>query len=171
VGSSVTEVAGLGLRYAVARLDGCQYTRAYKGFMLPRTVQILGGLFVAAYSVLTMGCAVVMFNWPDHDRSMMISMIGLIIEASAIWTFVKAADLVFGRRTQGGLIGATALRIIAALYTLMLTLGVVMGEVGHSLGAKIVALVGGACMVTGLLATARLREAIKKVEDSRRLRA
>ena len=139
--------------------------------MLPRLVQIVGGLFVASYSVLTMGCAVVMFNWPDRDHASATAVMGLVIEAGAIWTFIKAADLLFGRRTQGGLIGATTLRVIAIAYSIMMMAGIIMGGVGHSLIGRIVAVVGGLCVISGLLAVARHRAAVKSIEVERQFKA
>lgn len=139
--------------------------------MLPRPIQIVGGLFVASYSVLTMGCAVVMFNWPDPDQASATAVAGLVIEAGAMWTFVKAADLLFGRRTQGGLIGATALRVIAIAYSVMMVVGIIMGGVGQSLVGRIVAVVGGLCMISGLLAVARRRAAVKRIKAERQFKA
>lgn len=139
--------------------------------MLPRPVQILGGLLVASYSVLTMCCAVVMFNWPDRDHATAVAALGLVIEAGAIWTFIKAADLLFGRRTQGGLIGATALRAIAITYSVMMVAGIATGSIGHSLAARIVAIVGGLSMIAGLLAAARSREVVNRLESERRFKA
>lgn len=139
--------------------------------MLSRPVQILGGLFVAAYSVLTMACAVVMFNWPDRDRVVAFAAIGLVIETGAIWTFVKAADLLFGRRTQGGLIGATALRAIAIVYSVMMIVGIALGGVGNSFIGRLVAIVGGLSIISGLLVTARIRAAVKRAEVERQFKA
>ena len=139
--------------------------------MLPRPVQVVSGLLVAAYSVLTMCCAVVMFNWPDPDHAFAIAAMGFAIEAGAIWTFIKAADLLFGRRTQGGLIGATALRVIAICYSGMMILGLAFGGVGQSLIGRFVAIVGGLIMVAGLVATARHRAAIKRAEAARQFKA
>ena len=139
--------------------------------MLPRPVQVVGGLLVAAYSVLTMGCAVVMFNWPDHDHASAIAVMGFVIEAGAIWTFIKAADLLFGRRTQGGLIGATTLRLIAIAYSLMMIVGVTMDGMGHSLIGQAIAVVGGLSVVAGLLATARHRAVVKRAEAARQFKA
>lgn len=139
--------------------------------MLPRPVQIVSGLIVSAYSVLTMGCAVVMFNWPDRDHASAVAIVGLVIEAGAIWTFIKAADLLFGRRTQGGLIGATALRVIAIAYLVMMVAGVAMGNIGHSFTGRVIASVGSLGMIAGLLATARIREAVKRIEARRQFKA
>jgi hypothetical protein len=139
--------------------------------VLPRPVQVVGGLLVAAYSVLTMGCAVVMFNWPDPDHASAIAVMGLVIEAGAIWTFIKAADLLFGRRTQGGLIGATALRVIAIAYSIMMIVGVTMDSIGHSFIGRAVAVVGGLSVIAGLLATARHRAAVKRAEAARQFKA
>lgn len=139
--------------------------------MLSRPVQIMGGLLVAAYSVLTMCCAVVMFGWPDPDHALAIAIMGFVIEAGAIWAFIKAADLLFGRRTQGGLIGAAALRVIAAAYAVMLIAGLVTGSVGHSLAERVVATSGGVCVIAGLLAMARKRQMVKNIEAAGRFKA
>lgn len=134
-------------------------------------VQVVGGLLVAAYSVLTMGCAAVMFNWPDPNHAFAIAVMGLVIEAGAIWTFIKAADLLFGRRTQGGLIGATALRVIAIIYSVMMILGLAVGGIGHSFVGRVIAVVGGLSMVAGLVAAARHRAAVKRAEAARQFKA
>ena len=118
-----------------------------------------------------MGCAVVMFNWPDRDQASATAVMGLVIEAGAMWTFIKAADLLFGRRTQGGLIGAAALRVIAIAYSIMMMTGIIMGGVGHSLIGRIVAVVGGLCVISGLLAVARYRAAVKSIEAERQFKA
>jgi hypothetical protein len=118
-----------------------------------------------------MGCAVVMFNWPDPDHASAIAVMGFVIEAGAIWTFIKAADLLFGRRTQGGLIGATALRVIAIAYSIMMIVGVTMDSIGHSFIGRAVAVVGGLSVIAGLLATARHRAAVKRAEAARQFKA
>lgn len=136
--------------------------------MIPRPVQIVCGLLVAAYSVLTMCCAVVMFRWPDPDHASAIAAMGVVIEAGAIWT---AADLLFGRRTQGGLIGATALRAFAIAYSAIMIAEVALGGGEHSFIGRAAAIIGGLSMVAGLLVLARHRAVVKAAEDARRLKA
>lgn len=139
--------------------------------MLPRIVQILGGLFVAAYSVLTMCCAAVMFDWPDPTHAFAIAIVGLVVEAGAIFTFIKAADILFGRRTHGRLIGAKGMRIIAGAYFVMLMVGLATGGVGQSFAVRGLAAVGGLLIANSLLVVARRREAETHREDASRFDA
>jgi hypothetical protein len=138
---------------------------------LSRPAQILSGLFLGAYSVLTAGCAIVMFDWPDPDHALAVGMLGLVIEAGAIWTFIKAADLVFGRKTQGGLIGAMGLRVIAALYALMMIVILATSGPGHSSFGRFFAAFGSAVVIAGLLVVARKRQAVKVIEAARQFKA
>lgn len=139
--------------------------------MLPRIMQIAGGLFVAAYSVLTMGCAAVMFDWPDPTHALAIAIIGLVVEAGAIFTFIKAADILFGRRTHGRLIGAKGMRIIAGVYFIMLMIGLATGGTGQSFGVRGLAFVGGLFIAISLLVVARRREAERYRDDASRFDA
>lgn len=139
--------------------------------VLSRPVRILSGLFLGAYSVLTMVCALVMFNWPDPDHALAIGVMGLVIEVGAIWVFIKAADLVFGRRTQGGLIGATGLRVIAGAYALMMILVLTHSAIQHPSSAQILAAVGAVAVIVRLLGTAKKRQNTKTIEDARQLKA
>ena len=139
--------------------------------VLARIVQVVAGVLVATSGVLTMCCAAVMFDWPDPAHATMIALLGLVVEAGALFTFIKAADLLFGRRTQGGLIGATGMRIIAVAYFVMLAAGLVAGDVGRSPIPKIVATVGGLLFFSSLLAISRRRAAERRRQSANRFRA
>ncbi len=139
--------------------------------MLPRTLQIVGGIAVSTYSVLTMACGLAMFAEPEQAHPMARALLGMAIEAGALWAFIKGADLLFGRRTQGGLIGARALRIIAGGYAALLAGALLFAVDSQPPLAKIMAASGGAVLVWCLLAIARRRQAIKDREERSRLRA
>lgn len=139
--------------------------------MLPRAIQIVGGIAVSAYSVLTMVCGLTMFAWSQSPHPAALAIFGLAIEAGALWTFVKGADLLFGRRTQGGLIGAKALRSIAFAYAIMMCLGLIFASGSQPLIVRAVSAFGGVAMICGLLAVARRRQLIKAREESTRFKA
>ncbi|WP_144240834.1 hypothetical protein [Dyella japonica] len=112
-----------------------------------------------------------MFAWSENAHPVAMAIVGVAIEAGALWAFVKGADLLFGRRTQGGLIGTNALRFIAFGYGIMMAGGLIFATGGQPLAVRAVAALGGVVMICGLLVVARRRQLIKALEESARLKA
>ncbi len=124
---------------------------------LNRPTQILGGLFIAAYSVLTMVCGIAMFLGPPNGFELSWLITGFVIEAGALWTFVKGADLLFGRDRPKGLIGPTAMKIIVCAYGLILIAALVMSFRSRSWQLNAGSLAALSLMIWAALTLARRR--------------
>jgi hypothetical protein len=61
--------------------------------------------------------------------------------------------------------------VTAIAYSVMMIVGVTMGGTGHSFIGRAVAVIGGLCVVAGLLATARHRAVVKRAEAARQFKA
>lgn len=80
---------------------------------LPRWAQIIAGLFLAPVALLCVIGAGTIFTLPKVRVSPPLLLLGAAIFLGTLWTLVVCVRLVFGIKRNVGLLGPSAMRIIA----------------------------------------------------------
>lgn len=126
--------------------------------MIPRLLQIICGLLLAVLAALVMlfGSSLFFDLPPEYAAARLV--LGLVIEGVGLWVVVLGVRLVMGRTVRGGLMGPTALRVIAVAYAVMIIAAVWYGRHSHSWMRIFGALAVMMAIVIGLWETAKQRQ-------------
>ena len=80
---------------------------------LPRWAQIIAGLFLTPVVLLCVVGAGTIFTLPKVRVSPPLLLLGAVVFLGTLWTLVVCVRLVFGIKRNFGLLGPSAMRIIA----------------------------------------------------------
>jgi hypothetical protein len=129
---------------------------------LPRWVQVPIGILLALFALFCAFATVDILLLPGKKSSpspILAVSVGLILLITCLWVLIKCFRLVTGRKKRGGLLGPTALRVVAVFLLIIPVAGLFTGyyrEMGPIAIFQAVMYVSG---FFGLRALARKREA------------
>lgn len=124
---------------------------------LPRWVQIPFGLFLLPITLLCLGgSGMVVINPPDKNPLFAI-IVGSVMIIVSFWGIEKSIRLIFTWKTQDGLIGPIALRIIGVFFLLIPIAGFFTGYYIQHGFVAIVQAVANVLAAFGVFALARTR--------------
>ena len=129
---------------------------------MPRWVQVPIGILLALFALFCAFATVDILLLPGKKSSpspILAVSVGLILLITCLWVLIKCFRLVTGRKKRGGLLGPTALRVVAVFLLIIPVAGLFTGyyrEMGPIAIFQAVMYVSG---FFGLRALARKREA------------
>ena len=94
---------------------------------VPRWVQLVAGLLLALVLVFCLAGSLALALSPNEKAPVAAPIVGTVMSVVSIWGLLLCYRLVTGRKVRGGLIGPTALRVIAWVFLLLPVGGVFNG--------------------------------------------
>lgn len=94
---------------------------------VPRWVQVPAGLFLGIILLFCLAGSAGLAFTPNEKAPLAAPFVGTLMSAVSFWGLLVCYRLVVGKRVRGGLIGPTALRIIAWVFLLLPVGGVFTG--------------------------------------------
>jgi hypothetical protein len=134
---------------------------------LPRWVEVPVGLLLGFVMLLCLGGVATLVFSADEKAPVAAPAAGVILVLPSVWALGKCIRLITGRRTQGGLMGPRALRIIGGLFLLLPLGGLFTGYIrNHPMRSAYQALCCvGAFVGLHSLANARDRRTASEAEE------
>jgi hypothetical protein len=130
---------------------------------LPRWIQVPVGILLALFALFCAFAAidmVLLAGIKSSPSPTLAVAVVLILLVACFWVLVKCFRLVTGRKKRGGLLGPTALRVVAVFLLIMPVAGLFTGYYREMRGIAIFQAVIYVSGFFGLRALARKREAI-----------
>jgi hypothetical protein len=123
-----SKAANAAMRAAVAASTVGQPTGPLE---LPRWVQVLSGLFLAAVSILCLTGAVAVWSLPRPSPALFYVVETALI-AGSLWVLAKSVRLITGWNRRADLIGPMGLEAFAWMFLLMPVAGFLLGEFSNA---------------------------------------
>jgi len=132
---------------------------------LPRWIQIPAGIVIALFTFLCLVASLILLVLPNKNGPVLGFAIGAILLFGCLWVLGKCVRLLTGRKTRGGLMSPTALRVVSFFLLVLPIAGLFTGyyrERGPVAIFQACAYVSG---FFGLRALARKREEIREDQN------
>jgi len=126
---------------------------------LPRWVRVPVGIVLSLFTVLCGFASAYLLFIPNKKAPILAFVVGLVLLLGCVWVLAKCFRLVTGKKTKGGLMSPTALRIVSVFLLVIPVVGLFTGyyrEIGALAIYQAIAYFSG---FFGLRALARKREA------------
>lgn len=86
---------------------------------LPRWVQIPVGLLLGSFTLLCLVGSLTLALGTNEKAPVLAPLAGILMSLACLWILSMCLGLILGRRNSGGLMGPTALRIVAWFFLLL----------------------------------------------------
>jgi hypothetical protein len=126
---------------------------------LPRWVQVPVGIVLSLFTLLCGFASAYLLFTPNKKAPILAFVVGLVLLLGCVWVLAKCFRLVTGKKTKGGLMSSTALRIVSLVLLVLPLVGLLTGYYREMGGVAIYQAIAYFSGFFGLRALARKREA------------
>ena len=94
---------------------------------VPRSIQVLAGLVLAAFTLFCGLASVTMLVVPNKRSPVLAIIVAFILLLGCGWVFEKCLRLLTGRKNRGGLMSPNALRVVSFFFLVLPVVGLFTG--------------------------------------------